>query len=129
MKRTLGALLILGLAACASSGDASIVAKPHPWIAKAGILPSKELPEERDGVPKDATGAIMFICSNSDKHEDKEVLLSRCPSCGESNYFYLDHHTSYYVCFACTKTLDPALIKCPDCGKQPRLLRTRAISK
>src|SRR3954465_11361090 len=74
MKRLAGALLFCALAACASRGEQpEIVAKPHTKIAKAGILPSKEIPAERDGIPADQTGAIMFVCAGSEKHEDKEV--------------------------------------------------------
>ena len=90
---------------------------------------SKEIPAERDGVPADATGAIMFVCSNSDKHEDKEVLISKCPSCSEMNYFYWDSGHSQFVCFACTKTVDNAVVKCPECGKAPHKVRTRASAK
>ena len=130
MTRILSALLILGLAACASTGqEPSIVKKPHPRIAKAGILPSRDIPAERDGIPLDATGAIMFVCSNSDKHEDKEVLISKCPSCSENNYFYWDAAGSQFSCFACTKAVDNASVKCPECGKQPHKVRTRATAK
>src|SRR5260221_5454820 len=129
MKRMLSVLAILGLAGCASSGEPTIVAKPHSKIAKAKILPGKDLPAERDGVPIDATGAIMFVCSGSDKHEDKEVLISKCPSCAELNYFYWDSANVQFVCFACTKAVDNAVVKCPDCGRAPHKVRTRATAK
>ena len=130
MKRLAGALLFCTLAACASRGEQpEIVAKPHTKIAKAGILPSKEIPAERDGIPADQTGAIMFVCAGSEKHEDKEVLITKCPSCSEQNYFYWDSAGSHFTCFACTKALDNAAVKCPDCGKQPHKVRTRAQGK
>jgi len=129
MKNLPVALLILGLVGCASSAEPTIVKKPHTRIAKAGILPSKELPNERDGIPLDATGAIMFVCAGSDKHEDKEVLISKCPTCSEQNYFYWDSGNSQFVCFACTKPVDNAVVKCGDCGKQPLKVRTRATPK
>jgi hypothetical protein len=130
MKNLLAALAILGLAACSSRGEQpEIVQKPHVRVAKASILPSREIPAERDGIPLDATGAIMFICSGSDKHEDKEVLISKCPECGESNYFYWDSHHSQFICFACAKPLDNALVKCPECGQPPHKVRTRATAK
>lgn len=129
MKRMLAALLTLGLVSCASSGEPTIVKKPHTRVAKAGILPSRDLPNERDGIPLDATGAIMFVCAGSDKHEDKEVLISKCPACSENNYFYWDSGNSQFICFACTKPVDNAVVKCGDCGKQPLRVRTRATAK
>jgi hypothetical protein len=129
MKKLLGALALLTLASCATSSEPTIVKKPHTRVAKAGILPSKDIPSERDGIPIDATGAIMFVCSNSDKHEDKEVLISKCPSCSEQNYFYWDAPNSQFACYACTKAVDNAAVKCPECGKQPHKVRTRATAK
>jgi hypothetical protein len=130
MKRLAGALLLSTLAACASRGEQpDIVVKPHTKIAKAGLLPSKEIPSERDGIPADQTGAIMFVCAGSEKHEDKEVFISKCPSCSEVNYFYWNTHTSEFVCFACTKAIDSSVVKCPECGRPPRIVRTRPQAK
>ena len=130
MKRLAGALLLCTLAACASRGEQpEIVVKPHTKIAKAGILPSKEIPSERDGIPADQTGAIMFVCAGSDKHEDKEVFISKCPSCSEVNYFYWNSHNSEFVCYACTKAIDSSVVKCPECGRPPRIVRTRPQAK
>ena len=129
MSRIVAALLVVGLVGCASSGDPTIVKKPHTRVAKAGILPGKDIPNERNGIPLDATGAIMFVCANSEKHEDKEVLISKCPACSENNYFYWDGDASQFNCFACTKAVDNAVVKCPDCGKQPLKVRTRATGK
>src|SRR3954462_15551023 len=126
MKTMIGALAILALAACTTTDEPTIVKKPHTRVAKAGILPSKDIPAERHGIPIDSTGAIMFVCSGSDKHEDKEVLISKCPSCSEQNYFYWDAANSQFTCFACTKAFDNSLVKCSDCGKQPAKVRTRA---
>ncbi len=130
MKRLISSLAILGLAACATTGDEpTIVKKPHVRVARAGILPGKDIPPERDGIPADATGAIMFVCSGSDKHEDKEVLISKCPSCSEMNYFFWDSPNSQFVCYACTKAVDNAVVKCPECGRPPHKVRTRATAK
>jgi hypothetical protein len=130
MKRMIGTMLVLGLASCATTGEeATIVKKPHVRVARAGILPSREIPAERDGIPADATGAIMFVCSGSDKHKDKEVLISKCPSCSENNYFYWDTQNLQFVCFACTKAVDNAIVKCPDCGRPPHKVHTRPTGK
>jgi len=130
LKLIAGALVLSCLAACASHGEQpEIVAKPHTKIAKASILPTKEIPSERDGIPVDQTGAIMFVCAGSEKHEDKEVFISKCPSCGELNYFYWNSQNSEFVCFACTKAIDNSAVKCPECGRPPRLVRTRPQAK
>jgi hypothetical protein len=130
MKKLIGALVLCSMAACASRGEQpEIVAKPHTKIAKAGILPSKEIPAERDGIPADQTGAIMFVCAGSEKHEDKEVFISKCPSCSEVNYFYWNSHNSEFVCYACTKAIDSSVVKCPECGRPPRIVRTRPQAK
>ena len=130
MKRIAAALVLSCLAACASHGEQpEIVVKPHTKVAKAGLFPSKEIPAERDGIPADQTGAIMFVCANSEKHEDKEVFISKCPSCGELNYFYWNSQTSEFICFACTKPVDSAYVKCPECGRPPRIVRTRPQAK
>ena len=112
------------LAACAAGGAEPRVV-PKPKIAKAGLLPSQQLPAERDGVRVEDTGAVMFVCANSDKHEDKEVLLSRCPDCAQVNYFFWDGPESAFRCYACMKHLDNEKIRCPECGKPPRVVRTK----
>jgi len=121
-------VLPLVLAACASSGESpEIVKKPH--VARAGILPGSSIPAERDGMSASDTGAIMFVCANSDKHEDKEVFVSLCPSCSQMNYFYWDGAESAFRCFACTKLVDNSVIRCPDCGQPPRKVRTKPVAK
>ena len=130
IKRMSIGLLLGALAACASHGEQpEIVPKPHTKVARAGILPSREIPAERDGIPADQTGAIMFVCSGSERHEDKEVFISKCPSCGELNYFYWNTHNSEFVCYACTKAVDSTVVKCPECGRPPRIVRTRPQAK
>ena len=130
MKRSLSVLALLGFASCATTGEEpTIVQKPHLRVAKAGILPSRDIPAERDGIPIDATGAIMFVCSGSEKHEDKEVFISKCPSCSELNYFYWNSHNHEFVCYACTKAVDSTSVKCPECGRPPRIVRTRPQAK
>jgi DNA-directed RNA polymerase subunit RPC12/RpoP len=121
-------LLPLTLAACASSGEeACIVRKPH--LARAGILPGQSIPAERDGMSSSDTGAIMWVCANSDKHEDKEVFIQVCPSCSNMNYFYWDGGETAYRCFACMKLVDNSVIKCPECGHPPRRLKTKPVAK
>ncbi len=122
--RRFAVLALCSLAACASTGAEPCVV-PKPKIAKAGLLPSQQVPAERDGVRVEDTGAVMFICSNSDKHEDKEVLLSRCPDCSQINYFFWDGAESAFRCYACTKLLDNERVRCPECNRPPRVVRTK----
>jgi len=126
--RIIGAVLLAGLAACASSSrgeEAMIVPKPKNRVVKAGILPSRQIPAERDGIRVEDTGAILFICANSDRHEDREVLIPKCPECGELNYFYWDMTGEGFRCFACTKPFPNESVKCEICGKPPRKVRTK----
>jgi len=126
--RIIGALLLAGLAACASSSrgdEASIVPRPKNTVVKAGILPSRQIPAERDGIRVEDTGAIMFICSNSPSHEDREVLIAKCPECGEQNYFYWDMTSEGFRCYACTKPFPNENVRCEVCKKPPRRVRTK----
>ncbi len=120
-------VVLLALAACASAGggDPRIDPRPHPRLMKAGILPGQSIPDHRDGVAASDTGAIMFVCANSDKHEDEEVFIETCPSCSERNYFYWDYADGGFRCFACTKAVDGEGVKCPKCGKVPPRVRTK----
>jgi hypothetical protein len=129
MKHIACAVLLSSLVACASSGEPTVVPKPHVKVAKASILPGKDLPAERDGIPIDNTGAIMWVCSNSEKHEDKEVFINKCPACGEMNYFYWNTANAEFICFACTKPVDNGVIKCPEDGQSPRKVRTKPQAK
>ena len=124
MHRFVAALSLCALAACASTGAEPTVV-PKPKIAKAGLLPSQQVPAERDGVRVEDTGAVMFICANSDKHADMEVLISRCPDCSQINYFYWDAAEAGFRCYACTKSLDNERLRCPECNRPPRMVRTK----
>jgi Zn finger protein HypA/HybF involved in hydrogenase expression len=123
------ALLTTG---CASAGDEpTVVPKAKQRLAKASILPGlgQDIPRERDGVSADDTGPIMWICSNSGKHEDKEVLIARCPECSQANYFYFDYNETAFRCYACLKLMDSGKIRCPECGAAPRRIRTKNVAK
>jgi hypothetical protein len=125
-------LLLLAFGACSSlstEGDAvSVVPKKKNRLMTAGLLPGGSIPAERDGMRADDTGAILFVCANSGRHEDKEVFIESCP-CGERNYFYWDHARGGFTCYACTKPFPDELVKCGDCGKVPRRVRTRVTKQ
>ncbi len=71
------------------------------------------------------TGWILFICANSDKHEDREEIVKTCPSCKKESTFFWEAAKSCFVCFQCGEAVDNALIKCSGCGKAPRRVRTK----
>ena len=103
-----GALLLIILIAVAASGGKKEkpVARPRqeaPVLAE----PKKERID---------TGAIMFVCANSDKHPDEEMKVGLCP-CGARARFYVDKAGDGYRCVKCSKIYDNARIKCDKCGK------------
>lgn len=119
-------------AGCATGGaEPTVVAKPKPKQARMGILPGlgQEIPPERDGVRVEDTGAIMWVCAGTEKHEDKEVLISRCPDCSQANYFFFDYNETAFRCYACLKLVETGKIRCPECGQPPRRLRTKNVAK
>ncbi len=73
----------------------------------------------------DDTGYIMFICANSDKHEDKEIIIKTCPACGKEDTFFWDNDKKCFIAFTCGSPYDNALVKCPECSKPPRRVRTK----
>lgn len=102
---------------------------------------SKDKPEEEQAVYKpavsrkdgvyvttrtfDDTGYILFVCANSDKHEDREELLRKCPSCKMDDTYFWDKDKSSFVSFRCGALYDNAQVKCTICGKVPKKVRTK----
>lgn len=85
---------------------------------------------KRDGkyVPDrsvDDTGYILFICANSSKHEDMEVIQKACPACKADDTFFWDGTRSTFIGFKCGEVYDNALVKCGVCGAKPRKVRTK----
>ena len=73
----------------------------------------------------DDTGYIMFVCSNSSGHEDREEIIRRCPSCGKDNTYYWDKDRRCFISFQCGAVYDNALVKCSLCGKIPTRVRIK----
>jgi hypothetical protein len=92
----------------------------RPAIARtdAGYAPTRTIHD---------TGWILFVCANSDKHEDQEVLLKRCPSCGKDDTYFWDRDKSCFFSFQCGKAFDNAQVKCTICGKVPKRVRTKPV--
>jgi hypothetical protein len=73
----------------------------------------------------DDTGYILFICANSDKHEDREEILRQCLACKKEDTFFWDTEKKTFIAFQCGAAYDNALVKCTICGKPPRRVRTK----
>jgi hypothetical protein len=73
----------------------------------------------------DDTGYILFICANSSKHEDMEVIQKTCPACKADDTFFWDGTRSTFIGFKCGEVYDNALVKCGVCGAKPRKVRTK----
>lgn len=107
----------------------------------AGARNRKDLPEEKQAVyapafsrkngvyvpdrSVDDTGYILFICANSDKHEDREEILKSCPSCKKEETFFWDAERKCFIAFQCGAAYENALVKCSICSKPPRRVRTK----
>ena len=119
MPLILGIFVALGLViviAVAASGGA----KPPP---KKAVEAAPEVAKDRS---VQDTGYIMFVCANSGKHADKEIVLpGLCPACAKVSSYYWDAGLSNYRCFACAKEYPRAKIACPECGKVPGKTRLK----
>jgi hypothetical protein len=64
-------------------------------------------------------GSIMFICNQNAKHDDYEVVLTRCPTCGKTKRFTIDYKIPGrgFRCTVCGKQYSD--YKCDLCGKTP----------
>lgn len=92
----------------------------RPAIARtdAGYAPSRTIHD---------TGWILFVCANSDKHEDREELLKKCPSCGKDDTYFWDRDKSCFLSFQCGAVFDNGRVKCTICGKVPKRVRTKPV--
>ncbi len=113
-----GFVLLLLIIAAASAGGGGRKAPPRREEAPAPP------PAEPARSPEE-TGPIMFVCSNSPKHPDKEVLISICPGCGARARFYWDRSIDGYRCLPCRQPFPRYDVKCPECGKVPRTHRIK----
>ncbi len=73
----------------------------------------------------DDTGYILFICANSDRHEDREEILKVCPVCRKDDTFFWDNDRKCFISFQCGAPYDNALVKCTICGRPPKRVRTK----
>jgi hypothetical protein len=111
MNRWLALSLIVAVA-CSSCGRKPVVRKPVEVEEPAPVTPP---PDKFGGQKMSETGAIRFVCQGSGgKHEEEEIEINRCPSCGLSNYFV--QHEGAFWCYKCEKQLPMDALKCSKCG-------------
>jgi hypothetical protein len=70
-------------------------------------------------------GYIMFICSNSPNHEDKEVILKTCSKCMQRTTFHWEEEHKAYRCYSCKNHMGKSDIKCPTCNRHPKKTHLR----
>ena len=77
-----GAAILIAVVAVAMSGGKKAPPKKAVEAAPAAV--------EKDRSVQD-TGYIMFVCANSGRHEDKEIVLPGvCTSCAKASSYYWD---------------------------------------
>ena len=106
-----GALLLILLVVAFSGGEPE--AKPAPKAKKVEMPAAPSAPPR---TVKPDMGGIVFVCANSGKHEDEEVVINACP-CGAQRRFFVDREGGGYRCNSCNKIYDNSQIKCPKCGR------------
>ena len=121
-----GVLLLLIIIVAASSGGGSSERRVEK---KKVVAAPPEAPKEK---PKPVnyvrnTGAIMFVCGGSDKHDDREVLILQCPGCKAKNSFEVDNDAKGYRCTKCKAVHDQAAISCELCGRAPRVTKLKKV--
>jgi hypothetical protein len=124
-------LLILVIAIAASSGPSkrlpaadAAVARPARRTAEPPPPPPRESPRQYNFVRN--VGSIVFVCAGTDRHPDKEVVLSACPKCPARNAFAWDEGA--YRCSACKSEYENAAIKCDQCDRAPRVTHLKKVA-
>ncbi len=117
-------LLIVIIAIAASSGSSGGAAReaarrPERRAAPEPPPPPPERPRATNYVRN--TGSIVFVCAGTDRHPDREVVVSLCPKCPSKNGFAWDEEASGYRCSACKGVYENASIKCDKCDRAPRV--------
>ena len=106
-----GVLLLIIIIAVVASGGGSA-----PQTREA----THEAIHVNHTMQKENTGRIMFVCSGSDKHEDKEVYIDVCTKCYQQSTFFWNAPNKGFVCFKCSYLFDREKIVCDKCGEEPK---------
>ena len=100
--------------------------------APVGPAPAPAPPAEpaamNFGQGENDIGSIMFICNQNPKHDDYEVVLTRCPNCAKTKRFTIDYKIpgKGFRCTVCGRQYSD--YKCDLCGNPPGL-KTRVKLK
>lgn len=113
-----GLLVLIIIIAVAAGGSSR---KKEKSAEKAAPQTSKST---QDRSVED-TGYIMFICSGSSRHEDREEIIKTCTACGNPSTFFWDNAANAFICYKCKKAFDNTQVKCSLCGKVPTKVRTK----
>lgn len=105
-----GLVLLIVIIAAAASGGSRKKSKP----AEKPV--SNAAPSRQERAAED-TGYIMFVCSGSDKHEDREEIIKTCAACNQTSTFFADSARGAYVCYKCKQPFDNDAVRCSICGK------------
>lgn len=128
-----GVFLLIVIIAIAASGGSSAPVRRADTSSQARKPEPPPPPPSAPSSPRAYnyvinTGGIFFVCAGSDKHEDKEVIFSKCAGCGAANKFSWDDPSNTYKCASCNALVDQATIKCGECGKQGRKTHIKKVS-
>jgi hypothetical protein len=109
---------IIGLAILASMVVMAGCDKPKPRRPRPKPKPPVE-PTPDSGITAAQTGAIAFACVDTSKHEEWEVVIDTCPSCGLKNYFFQDPGGKGFFCYRCKNRVPDDKFVCDRCGQPP----------
>jgi hypothetical protein len=117
-------LLILIIAVAASGGSGASYAPPPPKQVVVESAPPPPPPPKAQNFVRNI-GAVVFVCGGGEQHPDKEVVLNLCPKCSKENGF--SYEDGSYVCSGCKAPYANDAIKCPDCGRSPRVTHLKKV--
>lgn len=121
-------IIVIAVASSGSSGRAREEAR-RP-TRKAAAEPPPPPPVERPKAHNFVrnTGSIVFVCAGTDKHPEREVVLSACPSCPAKNAFAWDDAAAGWRCTPCKAVYENAAIKCNLCDRPPRVTHLKKVT-
>ncbi len=123
-------ILIIAIAASSSSKRVPVsdapVARPARRTVEPPPPPPRDSPRQYNYVRN--VGSIVFVCAGTDRHPDKEVVLSACPKCPARNAFAWEEGASAYRCSSCKADYENAAIKCDQCGRPPRVTHLKKVA-
>ncbi len=123
-------LLLIVIAVAASSGSSGRGAPEAAQRSKRPVVdtappPPREPPRQYNYVRN--TGSIVFVCGGTDKHPDREIVLSACLKCKTKNEFAWEEGAGYR-CSSCKTVYEKAAIKCDKCDREARVTHLKKVA-